>query len=210
MARPRVLLNCASSLDGKLAGAGGRPLLLSSQEDLVRVHRMRAACDAILVGVGTILADDPSLRVKRVHASGPDPIRVVLDSSGRTPPDARVLNGEARTLLMCAPGTHPPPGAEVVHVPRGPRGLDLAAVLQALWDRGVRDVMVEGGGNVLRSFLEAGLVDAWTLYVAPVLVGEGPSLWPGGPAPAGFGLQVEGVERLGEGALWTFRLATPA
>lgn len=174
------------------------------------MHRMRAACDAILVGVGTIVADDPALRVKPAYATGPDPLRVVLDTRGRTPPDARVLD-DGPTLIVCAPDAAPvAAGSRVARVAAGPGGLDLPAVLDELGDRGVRDVMVEGGGRVLRSFLEAGLVDSWTLYVAPLLVGgDGPRLWPG-PAGAPFQLGVEDAQRLGDGMLWTLRPVTPA
>lgn len=206
--RPRVLLNCACSLDGRLAAPDGSPIRLSDDGDLRRVHRMRAASDAILVGVGTVLADDPSLRVKAHMAHGPDPLRVVLDTHGRIPPGARVLDGSAPTLVITGPGGKAPVGAYHAQVPveAGKAGrLDLAAVLALLWDRGVRTVMVEGGGRVLRTFLEADLWDAWTLYQAPVLVGgDGPCLWPGAPADPPFPLRVERAERAGGGVLWAF------
>lgn len=212
MARPTVLLNCAASLDGKLAAADGSPLRLSDEADLRRVHRLRADCDAILVGIGTVRADDPSLRVKPAllgsdAQAARDPLRVVLDSRGRTPEDARVLDGSAPTLVVHAEGVERDWGAgENVAVPERDGRLDLDAVLAALAARGVASVLVEGGGRVLRSFLEAGAWDGFTLYQAPVLIGgRGPSLWPGGASdpPWNVGDRAQGAPA-GAGVLWTF------
>jgi diaminohydroxyphosphoribosylaminopyrimidine deaminase/5-amino-6-(5-phosphoribosylamino)uracil reductase len=203
-ARPRIHLNCAVSLDGRMAGADGRPLLLSDEEDLRRVHGLRATHDAILVGIGTVLADDPSLRVKPALAQGPDPLRVVLDTRGRTPPTSRVLDGSAPTLVITGEDVERDfAPAEHLGVPRAPGGVDLDGMLAALWQRGVRSVLVEGGGTVLRAFVEAGHWDRFSLYQAPVLVGAGPVLWPGATDPP-LGLRVEGAERQGHGVLWRF------
>lgn len=205
MARPDVRINWAQSVDGRIAGADGAPLRLSDEEDLRRVHRLRAACDAILVGSGTVLADDPSLRVQPAYAEGPDPLRVVLDRRGRTPPDARVVDGSAPTLLLLGAqaggmagrrgGAGPWPRAEVGLVAEGPGGLAAEAVLDALTARGVKSVLIEGGGHVIRSFLP--LADEITCYIAPRFVGpDAPTAWPGDPqalrvleaAPAGEGV----------------------
>lgn len=179
--RPRVTVNVAVSLDGRIAGAAGRRMLLSDPEDHERVHRMRSEHDAILVGVGTILLDDPLLRVRRDWVpGGRDPVRVVLDSRGRVPPDARVLKGDPPTWVYCegeTPGVAPGRGGEWIPVPRFKGGLDLHVVLQDLHKRGVRRLMVEGGSRVIASFMEASLVDELFVFVAPVIVGEdAPSL----------------------------------
>lgn len=184
--RPLVTVNAAVSLDGRIAARGGRTLRLSDDEDMQRVHAMRAEHDAILVGIGTVLADDPALVIKRdLYAEGTDPVRVVLDSHHRTPMTARVASGQPPTILYCtAPDATEPStiasvhGVDVVACPTDPRGrVDLAAALADLRQRGVRSLMVEGGSRVIASFVTAGYVDRMSLFVAPVVVGEGaPSL----------------------------------
>src|SRR2546426_368452 len=98
--RPRVIINAAMSIDGKIALSDGQGVRLSNEEDLRRVHRLRASVDAILVGVGTVLTDDPKLTVKSEYAKGRNPLRVVLDSDGKIPESARVLDGAAPTLIV--------------------------------------------------------------------------------------------------------------
>lgn len=158
-------------------------MLFSDAADQQRVHQMRAAQDAILVGVGTVLSDDPGLRVKREWVpQARDPLRVVLDSSLRTPRGARVLSGEAATRVYHREGLQGEPCGGVTFVPvpdgeGGAGGLDLPGVLGDLAQVGVRSVMVEGGSRVIGSFLAAGLVDAFYVFVAPVVVGPpAPSL----------------------------------
>lgn len=201
----RVHLNCACSLDGRIAGPGGRPVRLSSEEDLQRVHRLRAQSDAVLVGVGTARTDDPALRVKPEYADGADPLRVVLDSQGRLPPESRLLQG-AGTLVLHGPGVDRDWGdaahQEVALDRAGRVRLDAAAA--ALEERGVARLMVEGGARVLRAFLEADRVDAWTLYQAPRILGDGPPLWPGGVPGRPLGVRFEQAEPFGGGVLWTF------
>jgi riboflavin-specific deaminase-like protein len=211
MNRPRVLLNCACSLDGKLAAPDGAAMPFSDEADWRRVHLLRASSDAILVGVGTVLRDNPGLKVKQDLAPLPpnrDLLRVVLDPRGRTPRGAKVVDGSAPSLVMTGPGVPGHwPKAEQEEVPLEPSGLlDLGAVLEALHRRGVRMLLVEGGANVLRSFLNSTFVDEWTLYQAPVLVGgQGPSIFDGKPSMIGRRLHVENVEPRGKGVLWTFR-----
>lgn len=173
-----VLGNAAMSLDGRIAFAGGARARLSGPEDKARVHRLRQEVDAILVGVGTVLADDPELLVDPVLAGAAQPrhpLRVVLDSRLRTPPGARVLKGPAPTLLLAGEAhARPLRGAEVL--PAGKERVELPLALKLLGARGVRSLLVEGGARVHGSFLRAGLYDRFTVYLAPVLLGDGPSL----------------------------------
>lgn len=209
--RPRVFLNCACSLDGKMAAPDGAAMPFSDEQDWRRVHGMRASSDAILVGVGTVLRDDPSLKVKEDLAPvspNRELLRVVLDPRGRTPARARVADGSAPTLIMTGPGVPGHwPKAEQEEAALGTDGrIDLAAALQVLHRRGVETLLVEGGANVLRSFLQTQFVERWTLYMAPVLVGgNGPSIFDGKPSMIGRRLHVENVEPAGKGVLWTFR-----
>ncbi len=180
-ARPRVIINCAMSLDGKLALSDRRQTALSSAEDLRRVHAMRAASGAILVGIGTVLADDPSLLVKPAlveRVPVPPPLRIVLDSRRRTPPGARILDGRAPTLIAVTEGHAAPLShAEVRAYGAGTGRVDLVALLRDLATRGTGQVMVEGGSTVIASFLDGGLVDELDVFVAHVILGgTGPSL----------------------------------
>jgi riboflavin-specific deaminase-like protein len=211
VARPKVLLNCACSLDGKMAAPDGQGLPLSDESDWRRVHQMRASSDAILVGVGTILKDDPALKVKEELAPASPTrklLRVILDARGRTPKTARAVDGSAPTLILHGPGVRGSwAHAEHAEVPLDEHGhVRLAEALDLLHRRGVRILMVEGGAQVLRAFLNSDLVDQWTLYVAPVLVGgTGPSIFDGRPSMIGRRVHVENVEPRGRGVLWTIR-----
>jgi 2,5-diamino-6-(ribosylamino)-4(3H)-pyrimidinone 5'-phosphate reductase len=175
--RPHVVISCAASLDGKTARPDGSPLAISSSEDFARVHRLRAASDAILVGVNTVIADDPSLVVKQEHApGGKNPMRVVLDSNGRTPGSARVLDGRAKTVIFTNESCSKVwPGADVLRM--GKSRVDLDGALHALRNLGVRRLMVEGGGTIIWEFLKGGLADELKVFVGDVVVGgNGPSL----------------------------------
>ena len=203
--RPRVVINAAMSLDGKIAFADGRPAKLSSQEDMGRVHALRAHTDAILVGVGTVLADDPKLTVDPESASGRHPLRIVLDSDGKTPETSKVLDGRAPTLIVtCADCTKTFPNAEVFRA--GADEVDLEALLDHLGSRGVRTLLVEGGSTVIWSFLRRGLADEVKVFVASRILGghASPTLAGGEGAHSlkeTFPLHLERAERLGDGVL---------
>jgi diaminohydroxyphosphoribosylaminopyrimidine deaminase/5-amino-6-(5-phosphoribosylamino)uracil reductase len=186
--RPLVTLKAAASLDGFIAEsnhfrprARRAPVWITGPEARREAHALRAAHDAVLVGSGTVLADDPRLTVRGVGAArGPGPLRVVLDGRLRTPPDAQVLGRAAPTLIFTRRGAPPAraralvaAGAEVVEL-ASPRGrLSVAAVLRALAARDVQSVLVEGGAAVHAAFIAAGLVDDVALFVAPRLLGGG-------------------------------------
>ena len=183
-ATPWMVLKAATSLDGRIAAADGTSQWLTAPATRRFAHAMRAAADAVLVGSGTVLADDPALTVRLDGFEGRQPLRVVLDRRGRTPPDATVLEDAAGTVIatsrdggrrLLAAGVD----AELLVVPPavpdgspGREGLDLPAVLDALWQRGVRSVLVEGGGAVLGSLIAAGAHHEVVVHLAPLLLGE--------------------------------------
>jgi len=210
--RPAVWVNCAVSLDGRLAFAGGARARLSSPEDLVRVQRIRAESDAILIGVGTVLKDDPSLRVHWELLGGKpgrDPERVIVDSTGRTPDSARVLDGRTPTLVAVTTRSTRSFPSHVRTIVAGTTRVDLALLFDRLRASGVRRLMVEGGSEILGSVLKAGLFDRLTVYYAPVVLGGGsaPSMVSGpdvhGPEEM-LALETASIERVGEGFVATF------
>jgi len=192
--RPYIILNAAITLDGKIA-TKSRDSKISCKEDLLRLHRLRANVDAIVVGVGTVLADDSQLTVHRVR--GRNPTRVILDSKARTPPTARALSRDGgRTLVAVTEGAPKDrvdallsAGAEVVTAGSGDK-VDLPSLMNKLRERGINRVLVEGGGNVNWSLLELGLVDEVCVAVAPVIVGGKDSVTLA---------EGEGVNRVSEG-----------
>lgn len=173
--RPKVIVNCAMSPDGKIAGTERRQLRISSPEDMERVKRLRSECQAILVGAGTVLADDPHLTVKGLPQDR-QPIRVVLDPRGKVPETSLVFDDRAHTLMVTSEEcTRTYPGAETVRLGKGK--LDLVALLEILGRRGVSTLLVEGGGETIFSFFQAGLVDVYSVYVGEFIIGgrEAPS-----------------------------------
>lgn len=210
--RPHVIVNCAMTADGKIAGKARRQVRISSAEDLERVRKMRAESDAILVGVNTILADDPHLTVKDLGREE-NPLRIVLDSYGRTPEKAKVLDDRARTLMVtqCA-CTKSWPCVEVVRFGEGL--VDLHALMKELEARGVRKLMVEGGGETIWSFFRAGLVDEYRVFVGPMVLGGRTAPSPvdgeGFEDGACVKLRLMGTEALGDGVLLSFEVVRDA
>jgi diaminohydroxyphosphoribosylaminopyrimidine deaminase / 5-amino-6-(5-phosphoribosylamino)uracil reductase len=178
--RPFVTWKYAATLDGRCAAADRSSRWITGPAARADVHRLRAEADAVLVGVGTALADDPQLTA-RDSATTRQPLRVVLDTEGRTPPGARVRDAAAETLILTA-----------ADVKRGPDGrLDLTAALHLLYDRGVRSVLLEGGPTLAGAFLAAAIIDKMIGYLAPALLGAGPTAL----GDAGVG-SMSGIRRL--------------
>jgi diaminohydroxyphosphoribosylaminopyrimidine deaminase/5-amino-6-(5-phosphoribosylamino)uracil reductase len=156
--RPRVVWKAGATLDGRVAAADGTSRWITGPEARAEVHRLRAGCDAVLVGSGTVLADDPQLTVRDADGRDVDrqPLRVVLDRRGRLPETARVLDDAAPTHVSAAA------------TPR--------ALLDELFARDVRRLLLEGGPTLAAAFLRDGLVDEIVMHLAPKLLGAGPSL----------------------------------
>jgi GTP cyclohydrolase II len=176
--RPYVVLKYAQTLDGRIATANGDSKWISGEEERRISHAMRAACDAVLVGVNTVLKDDPRLTVRLVP--GASPLRVVLDSTLRTPLDAQIVNGEAVTIFITTDRSslHRRESLRARHLPvhvvaSGPGGVDIVAALCLLYRLGVRSLLVEGGARVLTSILAAGQADRLIVGVAPMIIGAG-------------------------------------
>jgi GTP cyclohydrolase II len=176
--RPYVVLKYAQTIDGRIATRGGDAKWISSEPERRISHALRAACDAVLVGVGTASVDDPQLTVRMVP--GPSPLRVILDSTLRLPATARVLDDQAGTVVVTTEQASEENRAAFrarsigVHtVEACPRGVDLRGALEMLRTLGVRSVLVEGGGRVITSFFAERLVDRLIVAIAPTIMGTG-------------------------------------
>ncbi|PSP64042.1 2,5-diamino-6-(ribosylamino)-4(3H)-pyrimidinone 5'-phosphate reductase [Halobacteriales archaeon QH_8_64_26] len=217
-----VTVNAAMSADGKLASKRRDQVKISGPEDFARVDRLRAESDAVLVGVGTVLADDPSLTVKdadRITAreergDPPHPARIVADSRSRTPLDADVLDDRAPIYLLASEAA-PADRREALEnvgatlLVAGTERVCFPDALAALEREGIEELMIEGGGEVIFSLLEAGLVDRLSVFVGPLVIGgrEAPTLADGEGFTEDFApLALEDVERLDDGVCLTWRL----
>ena len=175
-AHPKVTLHYAQSLDGRIATRSGAARWISGPPATRFAHELRAESDAVVIGSGTALTDDPLLTVR--HVEGRHPLRIVLDARGRVGTSAKLLRDDAATTIHV---TRTPSSAELpAHVERWElpqaaegSGVDLAALLARLGRRGVRTALVEGGRDVLTSFLRADLVDRIILTIAPIILGSG-------------------------------------
>lgn len=211
MNRPRVIINCAMSADGKIASPTRKQMRISCDEDIARMYRLRNECDAVLVGVGTILADDPKLTVKETYVSNPkQPLRVVLDTKGRTPPDALVLNDMTKTVVITAEGigrTYTGSHIEVVECKTDREGfIDLTYALDVLYHRGIRSLLVEGGGTIIWSFLNNKVVDDLYIFIGSCIIGgrETPTVAEGTGIRSDrdiIPLKIVEIKRIGSGVL---------
>lgn len=210
--RPYTIINCAMSVDGKIALPSGKPIKLSSLEDFKRVHELRNYCDGILVGINTILMDDPKLTVKPEFVTRPNhPTRIILDYYGRTPKNAAVLDGVAPTLIFIGEENESKNykfrNAEVSYSTTGEAGMiKLDEMLLKLKHRGINNLLVEGGETVIYNFLQHHLVDELYVYVSNIVIGgtSAPTLAGGLGAKSEediIKLKLISNDRLGEGVL---------
>lgn len=184
--RPYVLVNVAVSADGKLSTRERRQVKISGEDDFNRVDTLKSGADAIMVGIGTVLADDPSLTVKsserigdRLSLGKPEhPIRIIVDSKARTPPDAKILHkGPGKRIIATS---HAAPDeriialrsyAEIIYA--GEEEVDLCALLEQLKEKGIHRLMVEGGGTLIAGLFNAGLVDQLSMFIGNIIISGG-------------------------------------
>lgn len=167
-----VVAQLGQSLDGRIATITGASKYINGTAALDHLHRLRAQVDAVIVGVGTVEADDPQLTVRR--CDGRNPARVVLDPSGRAPRDARMFrDGAGPVVVVTRPGAAPPGGCMHLELECGPRGFAPGRIVAALAAQGLRRILVEGGAETLARFIDAGAVDALHVLVAPMILGSG-------------------------------------
>jgi 2,5-diamino-6-(ribosylamino)-4(3H)-pyrimidinone 5'-phosphate reductase len=205
--RPFIHVNCAMSADGKIAGEDRTQVRISSDEDKARVKNLRKKYDAILVGVGTILADDPHLTFKD-GTYDTNPIRIVLDPHGKTPDEALVLDERAPTIMVTLEGCDREWDCEET-IRAGKDTIDLESLMSTLAeDIGVESILVEGGGRTISSFFRSKMVDRYTVFVGGLIIGGSDSPTPcdgnGWAAENGIKMDLKACDVLGNGALLTF------
>jgi 2,5-diamino-6-(ribosylamino)-4(3H)-pyrimidinone 5'-phosphate reductase len=215
MEKPYVIINCAMSADGKIALSTRNQIKISSEEDTKRMYELRNQSDAVLVGINTIISDDPKLTVKEGYVKKMhQPIRIILDSNCKTPKNALVVDGKAKTWIIASKKYNKKygPNVEILSCKKDCNGLiDLHCLLNLLYVRGIKKLMVEGGGTVIWSFLKERLVDELFIYVGPIIIG-------GKDTPTvtdGYGiknqnekilLELVNISKLGPGGLFHYRL----
>ena len=202
----KIVINCAMSADGKIALPDRSQIRLSNKEDMERVNKLRKESDAILVGIGTVIEDNPRLIIKNNKNLSTNPVRVVLDTNGRTPINSNVLDDKSRTII--AVGNHfageIPGNSEVIKC--GDEQIDIELLMEKLYERGLKNILVEGGENVLWSFLNQNLFDEINIFVASLIVGGAKT--PTVAGGSGFTnkidtlqLKLKGAEKIGNGIL---------
>jgi len=215
MKRPYVIINCAMSADGKIASPSGKQIRLSSEGDIKRMYQLRNENDAVLVGINTVILDNPRLTVKEKYVKKPiQPIRIILDTHCRTPEDALVVNKDAKTLIIigekntCNKKFNS--NVELIKCETDKNGLiNLEKMLKILLNYGIKKLMVEGGGRVIWSFLKNKLVDEMFVYIAPVVIGgkSTPTLTRGeGVEDKMIPLQIVDIQHIKPGVLIHYKI----
>ncbi len=167
-----VVAQLGQSLDGRIATASGESRYINGPGALDHLHRVRALCDAVVVGAGTVIADDPLLTVRRVE--GRNPVRVVIDPSRRIPAVARCFAADGtRRIVVTAKKSEAPAGVEVIIVPLTNKKMSCKTILSELFSRGLRRVLIEGGAATVSAFVGANAVDRLHVLFAPLILGSG-------------------------------------
>jgi 2,5-diamino-6-(ribosylamino)-4(3H)-pyrimidinone 5'-phosphate reductase len=215
MNRPQIVINCAMSADGKIALPTKKQLRISCEKDIERMYKLRNGSDAILVGINTILSDNPKLTVKEKYVKNPhQPIRIILDSKCKTPVDALAVNAQANTWIFTSGGCSKKFNntVEVIKCKTDKQGLiDLDDLLEFLYNRGINTLLVEGGSTVIWNFLNKKLVDDFYVYMAPIIIGgsKTPTMADGEGIKSVndlINLEIVNVKRLDPGVLFHFKL----
>ena len=169
--KPYIILNCAASADGKIALPNRQKIELSDESDFERVHDLRSECDAIIVGIETVIEDNPSLTINQNYSAGRNPLRVILDTNYRTPLNSKITDGNSRTLIAIGDKTPDKeiPNVEIIRC--GNNEINLQKLVHLLYKRGIKKILVEGGETVLWSFLEKQLFDELNIFISNVIVG---------------------------------------
>lgn len=175
MNKPYVIINCAMSADGKIASPSGKQLRISNEKDITRMYNLRNECDAVLVGVGTIVSDNPKLTVKEEYVKNPrNPIRVILDTHCRTKTDALAVGNQAKTMIITNGECDKNYGSNVEVVQCGidnEGNINLEEMLDIIFNRGIKKLLVEGGSTVIWNFLKQKLVDDLYVFIGPMIIG---------------------------------------
>lgn len=170
--RPFIIAQLGQSLDGRIATASGDSRGINGAAALDHLHRLRSKVDAVVVGIGTIVADDPQLTVRRVD--GPQPVRVIIDPRGRLQASARCLaTGESDCIVVTSSEQLVPKGAEGLVIKAAAPRIEPADIVEALFKRGLKKILVEGGGTTISHFINAGMVDRIHILAAPLILGSG-------------------------------------
>ncbi|KAF0091675.1 MAG: diaminohydroxyphosphoribosylaminopyrimidine deaminase [Fusobacteria bacterium] len=198
---PYIYLKYAMTLDGKIASITGDSKWISNEKSRQEVHKLRNKVGGIMVGLGTIIADDPSLNTRLRDGEGKDPVRIIVDSLCRIPPTAKVLNidSDAKSIVAVTKGADPlkiveveKTGAEVLVIDDKGGRVDLRSLLEILGNRGIDSILIEGGGELIYSALEDELVDKVQVYIAPKIIGGSKAPTP--VAGKGINLMCEAIE----------------
>lgn len=175
MSDVRITLKVATSLDGRIALADGTSQWITSSDSRARAHALRASNDAVIVGIGTVLADDPLLTARTVPMPATQPVRIVIDSNGRTPADARLVQSASIGRVVVVTAGAKPDALVAAGVDIWPSGfgvrVDVNAFVRRAAAEGLQSLLLEGGGTLAASFIRAGLIDEIAWFRAPVLIG---------------------------------------